>query len=90
MGDNGEYYINQYGLCPSWALSLGYMGVAAGAVLSNWGSAVSRLVRCVCFGVLGLESVPLSVISSLEVSSRNSPNSLIRLVLGDLVVVCAS
>ncbi|EED86821.1 v-type h-atpase subunit, partial [Thalassiosira pseudonana CCMP1335] len=26
-------------LCPSWALSLGYMGVAAGAVLSNWGSA---------------------------------------------------
>lgn len=30
-----------YGLCPSWAISLGYMGVAAGAVLSNWGSAVS-------------------------------------------------
>ncbi|KAL7480981.1 hypothetical protein ACHAW6_006659 [Cyclotella cf. meneghiniana] len=39
MGDNADYYINQYGLCPSWALSLGYMGVAAGAVLSNWGSA---------------------------------------------------
>lgn len=31
--------MTQYGLCPSWALSLGYMGVAAGAVLSNWGSA---------------------------------------------------
>lgn len=28
-----------YGLCPSWAISLGYMGVASGAVLSNWGSA---------------------------------------------------
>ncbi|KAL3789480.1 hypothetical protein ACHAWO_002809 [Cyclotella atomus] len=38
MGDYGEY-ITQYGLCPSWALSLGYGGVAAGAVLSNWGSA---------------------------------------------------
>ena len=34
-------YLNEYGLCPSWALSLGYMGVAAGACLSNWGSAVS-------------------------------------------------
>ncbi len=33
-----------YGLCPSWAISLGYMGVAAGAVLSNWGSAVSSSV----------------------------------------------
>mmetsp|Transcript_20284 Transcript_20284/g.34871 ORF Transcript_20284/g.34871 Transcript_20284/m.34871 type:complete len:207 (+) Transcript_20284:101-721(+) len=40
MGDNNNYdYFNEYGLCPSWALSLGYMGVAAGAVLSNWGSA---------------------------------------------------
>ena len=49
MGDYGEY-ITQYGLCPSWALSLGYGGVAAGAVLSNWGSAVRRkdirLLRC--------------------------------------------
>ena len=27
--------------CPSWAVSLGYMGVAAAACLSNWGSAVS-------------------------------------------------
>ncbi|KAL3772978.1 hypothetical protein ACHAW5_005050 [Stephanodiscus triporus] len=33
------YEATEYGLCPSWALSLGYMGVAAGAVLSNWGSA---------------------------------------------------
>mmetsp|Transcript_20110 Transcript_20110/g.42191 ORF Transcript_20110/g.42191 Transcript_20110/m.42191 type:complete len:211 (-) Transcript_20110:370-1002(-) len=41
MGDQGDnyYMMNEYGLCPSWALSLGYMGVAAGAVLSNWGSA---------------------------------------------------
>ena len=45
MGDYGEY-INQYGLCPSWALSLGYGGVAAGAVLSNWGSAVSWISSC--------------------------------------------
>eukprot|EP00578_Thalassiosira_sp_NH16_P018339 CAMPEP_0181093720 /NCGR_PEP_ID=MMETSP1071-20121207/9602_1 /TAXON_ID=35127 /ORGANISM="Thalassiosira sp., Strain NH16" /LENGTH=246 /DNA_ID=CAMNT_0023175985 /DNA_START=89 /DNA_END=830 /DNA_ORIENTATION=+ len=37
MGDNG--YQMEYGLCPSWALSLGYLGVASGAVLSNWGSA---------------------------------------------------
>lgn len=29
------------GLCPSWALSVGYLGVASAAVLSNWGSAVS-------------------------------------------------
>jgi len=27
--------------CPSWASSLGYMGVAAAVCLSNWGSAVS-------------------------------------------------
>jgi negative regulator of sigma E activity len=27
--------------CPSWAASLGYMGVAAAVCLSNWGSAVS-------------------------------------------------
>mmetsp|Transcript_23772 Transcript_23772/g.34675 ORF Transcript_23772/g.34675 Transcript_23772/m.34675 type:complete len:210 (-) Transcript_23772:283-912(-) len=26
-------------LCPSWALSVGYIGVASAAVLSNWGSA---------------------------------------------------
>jgi len=39
MGDYSDY-VTQYGLCPSWALSLGYGGVAAGAVLSNWGSAV--------------------------------------------------
>ena len=28
--------------CPTWAASLGYMGVAAAVCLSNWGSAVSR------------------------------------------------
>eukprot|EP00584_Thalassiosira_punctigera_P001957 CAMPEP_0172525608 /NCGR_PEP_ID=MMETSP1067-20121228/666_1 /TAXON_ID=265564 ORGANISM="Thalassiosira punctigera, Strain Tpunct2005C2" /NCGR_SAMPLE_ID=MMETSP1067 /ASSEMBLY_ACC=CAM_ASM_000444 /LENGTH=206 /DNA_ID=CAMNT_0013308919 /DNA_START=129 /DNA_END=749 /DNA_ORIENTATION=+ len=38
MGDNYDFG-SEYGLCPSWALSLGYMGVASGAVLSNWGSA---------------------------------------------------
>ena len=27
--------------CPTWASSLGYMGVAAAVCLSNWGSAVS-------------------------------------------------
>lgn len=45
MGDENDanyvYDQMQVYLCPSWALSLGYMGVAAGAVLSNWGSAVS-------------------------------------------------
>lgn len=30
--------------CPSWAASLGYMGVAAAVCLSNCGSAVSRVV----------------------------------------------
>mmetsp|Transcript_1901 Transcript_1901/g.4131 ORF Transcript_1901/g.4131 Transcript_1901/m.4131 type:complete len:211 (-) Transcript_1901:95-727(-) len=30
---------SSYGLCPSWALSVGYLGVASAAVLSNWGSA---------------------------------------------------
>ena len=44
MGDNYAYGETEYGLCPSWALSLGYLGVASGAVLSNWGSAVSLLV----------------------------------------------
>lgn len=39
-----DYEATEYGLCPSWALSLGYMGVAAGACLSNWGSAVSSFV----------------------------------------------
>ena len=27
--------------CPTWAASLGYMGVASAVCLSNWGSAVS-------------------------------------------------
>eukprot|EP00578_Thalassiosira_sp_NH16_P016574 CAMPEP_0181110476 /NCGR_PEP_ID=MMETSP1071-20121207/18739_1 /TAXON_ID=35127 /ORGANISM="Thalassiosira sp., Strain NH16" /LENGTH=213 /DNA_ID=CAMNT_0023194259 /DNA_START=13 /DNA_END=654 /DNA_ORIENTATION=+ len=32
--------VSTYGnQCPSWALSVGYMGVASAAVLSNWGSA---------------------------------------------------
>ena len=47
MGDNNNYnyaYETEYGLCPSWALSLGYLGVASGAVLSNWGSAVSNFL----------------------------------------------
>ena len=34
-------------LCPSWATGVGYMGVAAAVVLSNWGSAVSSH-RCHC------------------------------------------
>lgn len=49
MGDeaDAEYVYDQMTvyLCPSWALSLGYMGVAAGAVLSNWGSAVSYRIK---------------------------------------------
>ena len=49
MGDNG--YQMEYGLCPSWALSLGYLGVASGAVLSNWGSAVSFFFDAFYFGV---------------------------------------
>lgn len=32
--------------CPSWAPSLGYMGVAAAVGLSNWGSAVSSTSVC--------------------------------------------
>lgn len=31
-------------LCPSWATGVGYMGVAAAVVLSNWGSAVSPCI----------------------------------------------
>jgi hypothetical protein len=44
-------------LCPSWASSLGYGGVAAAVVLSNWGSAVrfesgvrSHRVWCILIG----------------------------------------
>ena len=32
--------------CPSWAASLGYMGVAAAVCLSNWGSAVRYVAHC--------------------------------------------
>jgi hypothetical protein len=37
--------------CPSWAVSLGYLGVASAVCLSNWGSAVSFLEtkRVFCF-----------------------------------------
>lgn len=31
--------------CPSWAPSLGYMGVAAAVCLSNWGSAVRLYIH---------------------------------------------
>ena len=31
-------------LCPSWATGVGYMGVAAAVILSNWGSAVSAVL----------------------------------------------
>ena len=29
--------------CPSYAVALGYMGVASAVCLSNWGSAVSAI-----------------------------------------------
>jgi ATP synthase proteolipid subunit len=31
-------------LCPSWATGIGYLGVAAAVVLSNWGSAVRNML----------------------------------------------
>ena len=31
--------------CPSYAVALGYMGVATAVCLSNWGSAVSSVHR---------------------------------------------
>jgi V-type H+-transporting ATPase proteolipid subunit len=43
MVDQGPFLqVNQ---CPSWAASLGYMGVAAAVCLSNWGSAVSHTAK---------------------------------------------
>jgi hypothetical protein len=43
-------------LCPSWATGVGYMGVAAAVVLSNWGSAVRHNCHCardrIAFGFL--------------------------------------
>ena len=43
-------------LCPSWATGVGYMGVAAAVVLSNWGSAVRHTCHCardrIAFGFL--------------------------------------
>jgi len=41
MADGAADIDFQPALCPSWALSVGYLGVASAAVLSNWGSAVS-------------------------------------------------
>ena len=29
-----------YGLCPSWALSVGYLGICCSVILSNFGAAV--------------------------------------------------
>jgi hypothetical protein len=66
MGDYGEY-ITQYGLCPSWALSLGYGGVAAGAVLSNWGSAVSWIFVRACALSLGMWSFNEDIVGSIGV-----------------------
>jgi len=34
--DSGERLV----LCPSWAIAVGYLGVASAAILSNWGSAI--------------------------------------------------
>lgn len=39
MADEAGDMAMKYGLCPSWALSVGYLGVASAAVLSNFGSA---------------------------------------------------
>jgi len=39
MADGAADIDFQPALCPSWALSVGYLGVASAAVLSNWGSA---------------------------------------------------
>ena len=38
--------------CPSYAVALGYMGVASAVCLSNWGSAVSMKTSVIAF-VLG-------------------------------------
>ena len=43
MADQAADIVSKYGLCPSWALSVGYLGVASAAVLSNFGSAVSHV-----------------------------------------------
>ena len=60
-----DYEATEYGLCPSWALSLGYMGVAAGACLSNWGSAVSSVL----FDVRGSSSCnEINALSSVGAS----------------------
>ena len=48
--------------CPTWAASLGYMGVAAAVCLSNWGSAVSFSL---CF-------YPLSIINKSRRRGRDN------------------
>ena len=50
MVDPGVSNTLEVAQCPSWAASLGYMGVAAAVCLSNWGSAVSTVLVCFfCF-----------------------------------------
>jgi hypothetical protein len=46
--------------CPSWAVSLGYLGVASAVCLSNWGSAVSFIEEKSLFDSPGFARAPLS------------------------------
>mmetsp|Transcript_21170 Transcript_21170/g.31583 ORF Transcript_21170/g.31583 Transcript_21170/m.31583 type:complete len:220 (-) Transcript_21170:541-1200(-) len=66
MGDNDDYMPTEMpALCPSWALSVGYLGVASAAVLSNWGSAWGTWkagVSLVHTGIRHPESVMKNVI----------------------------
>jgi hypothetical protein len=68
--------------CPSWAPSLGYMGVAAAVGLSNWGSAVSSSGVCMVAlsGVLDATVSFLMVANCREESERTQENSLLRRV----------
>jgi hypothetical protein len=50
-------------LCPSWATGVGYMGVAAAVVLSNWGSAVRTIFLVIKNSMVGLCSHTLNVSS---------------------------
>ena len=47
--------------CPTWAASLGYMGVAAAVCLSNWGSAVSNFNSCLGSG-FSIVDFPLATV----------------------------
>ena len=51
MVDQGALQL-EVSQCPSWAASLGYMGVAAAVCLSNWGSAVRYVTHCELFFLL--------------------------------------